>query len=176
MKPNWTSAETLFSLTCLVVGGLALVFLGSLVAEPKVLFGRALSAITPTLFPSIFLTGLVVLNAIHVVGQLRTNAEPGAGITGWARGGVFFGIMTVYALIMTPVGFIISSALAIAALSWFIGNRSIIQIVLLATLAPILLYLAATRLLAVSLPELDAIQLFIAQVIDSLAPAAEAAQ
>lgn len=164
----WRKPETLFALGCLGLGLLGYLFLGSLVAEPKVLFGRSLTAISPTLFPSIVLVLLFVLCAVHLYFMMRSRsgADDEDRIVGWHRGAVFFGIMTVYALVMGQIGFILSSGIAIAALSWYIGNRSIVQIAAVSILAPVLLYLAATRLLAVSLPELDAIQLAIAQVID----------
>lgn len=162
------SPETLFAVACLIIGGLGFTFLGSLVAEPKVLFGRALTAITPTLFPSIVLAILFVLCAILLVSNFRLGraAPVGSDITGWGRGAVFFGIMTAYALLMVPIGFFLSSALAVSTLSLFIGNRSYLQIAVLAVGGPALLYLAATRLLAVSLPELGAIELFYARLLE----------
>jgi putative tricarboxylic transport membrane protein len=165
-KLFWKTPETQFSLTCLVLGCLGFLFLGSLVAEPKVLFGRSLTAITPTLFPSIVLTLMFVLCAIQLVLSFRASRqEQGAtGLEGWRRGGVFFGVMTVYALAMVPIGFITSSALTIGVLSVFIGNRNVVQIVLVAVLGPVLLFLAATRLLAVSLPELNVIELAISRM------------
>ena len=162
----WKTPETLFSLTCLFLGGLGFVFLGSLVAEPKVLFGRSLTAITPTLFPSIVLTCMFLLCAVQLVLNFsaKTQGDGASGLAGWRRGAVFFGIMTVYALAMVPIGFIISSAITIAVLSLFIGNRNIVQIIAVALLGPVLLYLAATRLLAVSLPELNGIELAISRM------------
>ena len=150
---------------CLFVATLALVFLGSLVAPPKLLFGRSLTAIDPDLFPMIVLAILAVLCAVQLsLAYGRTSDADSEDIAsdvnnGWRRGVVFFGIMVIYALLMSPIGFLLSSALATAALSWQIGNRSIIQIVVLSFGAPILLYLGATRLLAVSLPELNVIEL-----------------
>ena len=164
----WKSPETIFAIVCLILGGLAFVFLGSLVAEPKLLFGRSLTAIPPALFPSMVLVALCVLCVLHLGLSFWAQSHAGndGGLKGWQRGAVFFAIMTVYALVMGELGFITSSAIAIAVMSWFIGNRSIVQILLVAILAPLLLYLAATRLLAVSLPELDIIQRAIAQVFD----------
>jgi putative tricarboxylic transport membrane protein len=73
--------------------------------------------------------------------------------------------MTLYALTMQPVGFLISSVTAVVLLSLHMGNRSVVQIALLALLGPVLLYLASTRLLAVSLPELNLIELGYARLL-----------
>ncbi len=165
--PFWSTPETLFALTCLAVGALGYVFMGSLVAEPKVLFGRALTAITPSMFPSIVLALLFILCAILVALQFRSppDLDGPRGIVGWRRGVVFFAILTVYALLMVPIGFITSSAIATAVLSLFIGNRSIVQVALLSIFGPFLLYLSATRVLAVSLPELNAIEVAISRML-----------
>ena len=163
----WKNAENLFAAVCLVLSVLALAFSGWLVGPTKMLFGEPLTAITPGIFPRIVIAFLAVLSILHLVLAARKNEdyEDEVGIVGWRRGIVFFGILTVYGLILEPVGFIISSALTLTVLSWYVGNRSIIQIALVATISPVLLYLAATRLLAVSLPELNFIELAIARIL-----------
>ena len=147
---------------------LGLIFIGALVASPKLLLGRSLSAIAPSLFPTIILSLLALLCAILLFLLNRSGSHEGEGRMAhgeWRRGGVFFGIMTLYALTMQPFGFLISSAIATALSSWQLGNRSIPQFILLCFAAPVLLYLAATRLLAVSLPELNVIELAYARLL-----------
>jgi putative tricarboxylic transport membrane protein len=163
----WRKSENVFVLVCLVLSGSAFVFVNALIGKPKVLFGKSLTAIAPASFPSIVLAFLALLCILQLVVNLRKGPGrvAGGGIVGWNRGVVFFGIMTVYALILVPIGFIISSALAVAVLSWFVGNRSILQIAFVSALAPVLLYLAATRLLAVSLPELNFIEIAISRLL-----------
>lgn len=159
--------ESYFTIGCLVLSVLGLIFMGSLVAAPKLLFGRSLTAIPPSMFPNIIIGALAVLSLVLVLLLSRVPADPRTqgGIPGWRRGAVFFGIMTFYALAMTPFGFFASSAISLIAISLLTGNRVIWQIVSLAVLAPSLLYLAATRLLAVSLPELNAVELFYARLL-----------
>jgi len=147
---------------------LGLAFIDMLVAPPKLLFGRALSALAPSLFPSIVFTLLAALCAVILfLLNWQGGHENEGGLTHgeWRRGIVFFGIMTLYALTMQPFGFLISSAVATALLSWQMGNRSWLQAVVLSLVGPALLYLAATRLLAVSLPELNVIELAYARIL-----------
>ncbi len=147
---------------------LGLIFIDALVASPKLLLGRSLSAIAPSLFPTIILVLLALLCSILL---FLLNLQDSHGSEGsltrneWLRGSGFFGIMTLYALTMQPFGFLISSAIAMALMSWQLGNRSIVQTAFLCVLAPVLLYLAATRLLAVSLPELNVIELAYARLL-----------
>ena len=59
-----------------------------------------------------------------------------------------------YANLMVPLGFIPSSIILIAALSYFYGIRSIVLIILIATGVPTSIYLIFTRGLKVFLPEI----------------------
>lgn len=160
--------EVIVTAILLIGALLGLVFMGYLVAPPKLLMGRALTAIMPGLFPGITFSGIALLCALFLF-SLRGAAgqEKGTAPTSseWQRGIVFFAIMVLYALTMEPIGFLLSSALAIALLCLQMGSRSPVQIVLLSGLSPVLIYLAATRLLAVSLPELNAIELFYSRLL-----------
>ncbi|MEM7775739.1 MAG: tripartite tricarboxylate transporter TctB family protein [Pseudomonadota bacterium] len=164
LDPEVVVAGTLLILSCL-----SILFMSHLVAAPKVLFGRSLTAIAPSLFPYLILTSLAVLNAVFLL-QCSLRPEKiwleGSGESnGWKRGALLFGVMLFYALTMTVFGFFISSALSLAMMSMLVGNRSPVGIVLTAVVPPILLYLVATRVLAVSLPELSEIEFFIAGVL-----------
>ncbi|WP_299484242.1 tripartite tricarboxylate transporter TctB family protein [uncultured Roseibium sp.] len=161
--------EVIVSAILGVSSALSIVFMSQLVAPPKVLFGRSLTAISPSLFPYLVLSGLVALNMLFLY---RCNTRP-EGI--WSpptynehsriRGLLLFAIMLFYALAMAPIGFLISSVLALAMISILVGNRSVWQILLVSLLPPVFLYLVATRLLAVALPELSPIEFFYAYVL-----------
>ena len=161
-------ADVLVAAVLLATASLSVLFLGSLVAPPKTLFGRSMTAIAPSMFPSIVLSMLVVLCALFLALRIREAiAEPLAsqGAEGWREGISFFTLLTFYALAMAPLGFLISTSLTLAAISWLVGNRSMIQIVILSLASPIALYLIATRFLAVSLPEQDFIERLFARLL-----------
>ena len=169
LKPMLKTPETLTTLVFLIGSVLSLIFMSSLVAAPRALFGRSLSAISPTMFPSIALAIMAVLCAIAVVLIMTgTVAEQSARMerAQWVRAFFLFAIMTLYALTMSPFGFLISSVIAISLISVLMGARSPIQIGLVAAIGPVALYLAATRLLAVSLPELVPIDTFYARIFN----------
>lgn len=145
----------------MVLAALSVIFIGSLVAPPKILFGRSLTAIPPSLFPMIALSLLALLCAVFIGWRYRNaDQEETAAFSaeGWKRGIMLFALMTFYALSMKPFGFLISSAISMALISVLAGNRSVWQILVLSLLGPVLLYLTATRMLAVSLPELSVIE------------------
>ncbi|MEL6520822.1 MAG: tripartite tricarboxylate transporter TctB family protein [Pseudomonadota bacterium] len=162
-----------------LVGVLGSVFLSFLVAEPKVLFGRSLTAIAPSLFPSLVLGGLAILACLLIYSVRAslfsaesTEFEEGA----LGRVAAFFGVMVFYALTMSPLGFFISSALSMAAVSWLAGNRSIPQIIAVSVIGPVALYIVSTRGLAVSLPELSSIEFLYARVIELFVSSPEVPQ
>ncbi|MDV7143891.1 tripartite tricarboxylate transporter TctB family protein [Tropicimonas sp. TH_r6] len=172
------TSEILTLNALMVASVLSLIFMNSLVAAPKVLFGRSLSAIPPSLFPSIVLVLLAGMCAATLI-IVRTRIthsilEDRMGRTEWLRAVILFGIMTLYAMTMVPFGFLISTAIATALIALQMGARSVLQIGLVSFLGPVLLYLAATRLLAVSLPELNTIELFYADMLSLFASEAPA--
>ena len=162
-----------------LTGGLALlgilgtVFMSFLVAAPKVLFGRSLTAIPPSLFPTLVLVTLGVLACLllyslrkTLLSEVSKSFEEGAAV----RVVLLFAVMLFYALCMAPIGFFLSSALSMAVVAWLAGNRSIPQIVVVSLFSPIALYLVATRGLAVSLPELSSIEFLYARIFDMFQP------
>lgn len=173
------TAEAWLTVGLALLGIFGLLFLSQLVAEPKVLFGRSLTAIAPTLFPSLVLGAMAVL-AVALLYSLRGTLftehsktfEDGA----LPRVVMLFAVMLFYALTMAPLGFLISSAISMAAVAWIAGNRSIPQIVAVSVICPIGLYLVSTRGLAVSLPELSSIEFFYARLFDLFANPPEVSQ
>lgn len=170
-KASRITPEQAMLAALLLLGILSLVFMGSLINKPKLLFGGALNAISPSLFPTIIITAMTGLCLLTIiVGGRQTEQKTNAPASGLdrLRGVAFFAIMTGYALSMQPLGFFLSSATAIALTSLLLGSRSALHITALSVAGPVLLYLAASRLLAVSLPERPAIELFYARLLGSL--------
>lgn len=170
-RKNMLLSPEVLTLNALMVASvLSLIFMNSLVAAPKVLLGRSLSAIPPSLFPTIVLA-LMALMCMGALLMIRKHLTPepnmGMGRYEWLRALIFFGIMILYGLTMEPFGFLISTAIALSLISLQMGSRSPIQIGLVSLAGPVFLYLAATRLLAVALPELNAIELFYAQLLSN---------
>lgn len=167
MSAKGLSAERWVLLVLCIAAVSAVAFMGQIVEPPKVLLGQMLTSISPSLFPTLVLSTLAALTAALFF--LSKNApeskteEDRLDATAIRRGVMFFGCMLLYALTMEPIGFYLSSALVIVLVSLLTGNRIYWQIACLAFVGPAALYLMATRLLAVSLPELNTIELFYAQ-------------
>ena len=63
-KIKYITAEAWLTGGLALLGILGTVFLSSLVAKPKVLFGRSLTAIEPSLFPLLVLVAMAVLACV----------------------------------------------------------------------------------------------------------------
>lgn len=163
------SSERWFLLVICILAALAVIFMGRIVSPPKVLLGQMLTAITPSLFPTLTLSVLAALSgALFFVGTAEDSASETPDefdANGLWRGIKLFACMLFYALSMELLGFFISSFITIILVSLLTGNKSALQIGGLALIGPVALYLTATRVLAVSLPELNGIELFYAQTL-----------
>ncbi|GAB5375652.1 MAG: hypothetical protein AcusKO_21140 [Acuticoccus sp.] len=163
------SAEAWLTGALLLLSLLCLVLMNVLVAQPKLLFGRSMSAIAPSLFPQLVLAMVAILSTGYLVarrGALLVRPAGGQEPGDLVLATKFFAVLIFYALTMAPFGFFISSALSLAALSVLAGNRSPMQVLLVSIISPVALYLVATRALAVSLPELSPIEFAYAWVFN----------
>lgn len=155
----------------LLVAVAFVIFIDNVVAAPKMLLGRSLSAIEPSLFPLVAIVMMIGLCSAFLLTAYRSSAETEPaqsdmeGRTDWFRVGAFFGVLILYALMFDRIGFLISTFLAMLVLSFLAGNRSPVQILILSSVCPIGLYIIATRLLRVSLPELSQIEFAYAMVL-----------
>jgi putative tricarboxylic transport membrane protein len=66
---------------------------------------------------------------------------------------VTFLILGAYALLLEPLGFVLSSALIAGALTLYLGNRNIFILFLVIIGIPLAIFFIFTRALRVSLPE-----------------------
>ncbi len=145
--------------TAVAVAALAVALLLSVpyqVAKPERLFGRALSALNPALYPRVVLGMLLLIAIGYFVVSFRLR-ELNLFRTVDARGYLGIAVTTVcvvaYALVLPKLGFVVSGIALTAVLTVFYGNRNHFLTVMVSVLAPLAIYYGATRLLLVSLPE-----------------------
>ncbi len=126
------------------------------IAKPKLFMGRALMGMKPTLFPRLTMIGLLGLSVwyfIHSFNLEERNLFKDLDRKGLTRIGVTFVILVAYALLLEPLGFVLSSALTVGALTLYLGNRNIFILFLVIIVIPLAIFFIFTRALHVSLPE-----------------------
>ena len=147
--------NTIAALLFVVLGIVLLVIIPHQVDRPTLLFGRAPSGLDPDLFPRLVAGGLILLGVWYFfVGREMTDASAFHELDREAVINVLvtLAVLTAYALLMTRIGFTVSSVLVIAALSTFYGNRSIVLGLIFSVGVPVAIFYTFTRLLGVSLP------------------------
>ena len=126
------------------------------IAKPKLFMGRALMGMKPTLFPRLTMIGLLGLSIwylIHSFNLEESNLFKDLDWKSLTRIVVTFIILVAYALLLEPLGFVLSSALTVGALTLYLGNRNIFILFLVIIVIPLAIFFIFTRALRVSLPE-----------------------
>jgi len=126
------------------------------VAKPQRLFGRALTALDPALYPRIVFGTLLVIAVGYflVSGRLRElNLFRTVDSRGYFNVGVTILCLLAYAFALPRLGFVASGIVLTFVLTVFYGNRNHFLTIAVSVLAPLAIYYGATRLLLVSLPE-----------------------
>jgi len=143
----------------LAIAAIAVALLAAIpyqVAKPERLFGRALSALDPTLYPRlVFGTLLVIAIGYFLVsGRLReSNLFRTLDARAYVNIGVTIVCLVAYAFALPKLGFVVSGIALTLVLTVFYGNRNHYLTIAVSVLAPLAIYYGATRLLLVSLPE-----------------------
>jgi hypothetical protein len=177
VRSLFSQADFVFVLTLLALGILALLFGGWLIADPPIALSRDISPLSPRMFPTIVLIGLVGVAVLFVVNRVRgadalwQEQEAAAGVA--VRGGgkrliAFLFLLVASALVLNTVGFLTTMFVLMAATSLLVGNANLKQILALSITLPFGIYVIVTHFLRTALPELDAIEGFLAPLLAML--------
>ena len=165
--PAKNSAHPNFSLKSLNFNGVAALLFAAFgivlffitpyqVEKPVVVFGQSLNALDPTLFPRLVALGIFGLGVWYFVKSFslqERNRFRDLDRDGWINVAVSLVAFTLYALLMEPLGFILSSVLLVGGLSIFYGVRAPLLIAVVSIGIPVAIYFVFTRMLQVFLPE-----------------------
>ena len=123
--------------------------------KPLIVLGDAGSTLSPELFPRIVASAFLLLGIWYFF-RSRSLAERNGfrDLDGEALSNVLITLvaMAVYVVLMVNVGFVLASAILIASLSTFFGNRNLYLTALVSIVIPIVIFFLFTRLLLTSLP------------------------
>ena len=147
--------NTIAALAFVLLGIVLFVIIPQQVDRPTLLFGQPPSGLDPNLFPRLVAGAFVLLGVWF--GLASGKLEETNGFAELDREAIINVSITLlvflaYALLMTRLGFIVSSVLVIAVLSTFYGNRNIWLGFLFSVGVPVTIFLVFTRVLFVSLP------------------------
>jgi putative tricarboxylic transport membrane protein len=141
---------------CVLFSVFLFLVIPSEVERPPVLFGTTSAALDPAFFPELVATCFMLVGLWYLYTSFRLNDANGfRGLKKHNYASVLFTtvMFVVYASILRPFGFILSSALVVAVLSTFYGARHWLTVVLVALGVPAAVYAVFRRILTVALPE-----------------------
>jgi putative tricarboxylic transport membrane protein len=148
--------NTVLAAACVLFSIFLFLVIPSEVERPPVLFGTASAALDPAFFPRLVATCFLIVGLWYLRESFRLNDANGfRGLTRRHYSSVAFTtvMFVIYASILQPLGFILSSGLVVAVLSIFYGARHWPTILIVAIGVPAVVYVVFRRVLTVALPE-----------------------
>lgn len=148
--------NTVLAAGCVLFAIFLYAVIPSEVERPPVLFGVSSQGLDPAFFPYVVATCFLVVGLWYLYssfGLNDTNGFRGLNRDNYTSIGFTTAVFVVYAVILIPLGFVLSSALVVAVLSVFYGARHWPTILVVALGVPAVVYVVFRRLLTVSLPE-----------------------
>lgn len=149
---NFNTITALFFILFSIAGYLLIPYQ---VEKPKLFMGRLLMPLKPTLFPQVTFLGLLGLSLWYLIHSFRLkekNLFRELERSSYPKILVTLGVSVAFALLLEPLGFVISSVLVVIILSFYYGNRNLLILAVLIGIT-VVIYLVFTRGLHVSLPQ-----------------------
>jgi putative tricarboxylic transport membrane protein len=146
------------SLVFIALGAFIFLVIPTQIEKPLIIFGQSLNALDPTLFPSIVALGFIGLGVWSFFVSFsidQTNGFTNLDREAYVNVAITMAALFAYALLMVPMGFIPSSAVLVAGLSYFFGIRNIPLILAIGLGVPTATYFIFTKGLKVFLPEIS---------------------
>lgn len=148
--------NTMLAVACILFSLFLFAVIPYQVEKPPILFGQSAGVIDPALFPRLVGGAFMLVGVWYL--RLSFDLREANGFRqldrrAWVNVGVTIAVALIYAALLKPLGFIVSSALVVAVLAVFYGARNWPVIIAVAVGVPIGAHYLFTRWLAVVLPQ-----------------------
>jgi putative tricarboxylic transport membrane protein len=107
----------------------------------------------PRFFPFVVCTAWVLLSLAYLVESLRRPSVAGGNDRSWREPGLVTGLLVLYAFLVVPLGYLIATALLFFAVARVLGSRNVVRDTIVSLALVIVVYLAFTQFLDISLPK-----------------------
>lgn len=147
--------NTVAALAFIAFALILFVIIPSQIDEPILVLADDSSGIEPTLFPRLVASGFLIFGIWFLVRSLtlrQRNQLRDLDREAIVNVLTTLAVMAAYVPLMMGLGFVVGSALVIAFLSTFYGNRSYHLTAIICVVVPISVYFTFTKLLATYLP------------------------
>lgn len=147
--------NTVIALLLITLGATLFLIIPHQVGQPLRLIGETTSDLDPSIFPRIVAGLISIVGALLFFVSFKLDEHNDLGdVNGQMliRVCVSLVLITSYAFLLQPIGFVFASALIVGILSTYYGNRSIIAGIFVSVLIPLFIFNLFTKVLKVSLP------------------------
>ena len=143
----------------LLAAGLA-VFMPYLIASGGISAAQDFLRLTPVFFPRLAFTVLAALCAFYLLsawreGRYVRSAENPDEVVRFRRGALMIAVIAAYSLLVSALGYGLSTLLMAGAVIWYLGIRQIWIVASVSIVMPIVVRFIFERLLLISLPRSD---------------------
>ncbi|GAA0585558.1 tripartite tricarboxylate transporter TctB family protein [Kribbella sandramycini] len=115
---------------------------------------KGLDPAGPRFFPLLVTTAWLIFSIAYLVEGLRSpkTAKP-VGDRSWFEPVAISGLLVLYALLVVPLGYMLATALLFFAAARVLGSRQLARDIVTSLVLAIVVYVAFTRFLDISLPK-----------------------
>ena len=115
---------------------------------------KGLDPAGPRFFPLLVTSAWLLLSLAYLVEGLRAPRTSAAkAARSWFEPVAISGLLVLYALLVVPLGYMVATALLFFAAARVLGSRQVMRDVVVAVVLAVVVYLAFTQFLDISLPE-----------------------
>ncbi|WP_405058921.1 tripartite tricarboxylate transporter TctB family protein [Kribbella sp. NBC_01505] len=108
----------------------------------------------PRFFPLLVTTAWLLFSIGYLIEGLRApKAAQNDGDRSWFEPVALSALLVLYALLVVPLGYMVATALLFFAAARVLGSRQLVRDIVVALVLAIVVYIAFTRFLDISLPE-----------------------
>lgn len=107
----------------------------------------------PRFFPLLVTAAWLLLSLAYLVESLRSPRTAGTHDHSWFEPVALSALLILYAFLVVPLGYMIATALLFYAAARVLGSRQVARDIIVAVVLAVVVYIAFTQFLDISLPE-----------------------
>jgi putative tricarboxylic transport membrane protein len=114
---------------------------------------KGLDPAGPRFFPLLVTSAWLLLSIGYLVEGLRSPRTSDKADRSWFEPVAVSGLLVLYALLVVPLGYVIATALLFFVAARVLGSRQLVRDIVVAVVLAVVVYIAFTQFLDISLPE-----------------------
>jgi hypothetical protein len=157
MSPLLARLDVIVTALICLAAALLSIIMPQLVVSGGIAIGRSYATMSPSLIPRIIFGVLAAFAAVATIAAVKrfrqsTTENPGDELDRFSRAAIVAVIILFYALSVTWLGYILSTMIAAAVISYFLGLRNPLAYIPAVVIVPIVIRFIFERMLFISLP------------------------